>query len=113
MLKHQQKRVGGIIKHNTNVVKNMPATAQAFPGDNVDEGSSPEPPAKKAEPAAGVPAPGKGDAEARAGGGAFRSWAGRHAAVLHGIVGLVKQHQKAGAIIKHNTNVIKSMMAAT
>eukprot|EP00873_Tetraselmis_striata_P043399 jgi/Tetstr1/463663/TSEL_008524.t1 len=41
----QQKRAGGIIKHNTNAVKNMAAT-QAVHGDNVDEGSSPEPPAK-------------------------------------------------------------------
>eukprot|EP00873_Tetraselmis_striata_P043235 jgi/Tetstr1/463499/TSEL_000748.t1 len=42
----QHKRAGGIIKHNTNAVKNMAAT-QAVPGDsNVDEGSSPEPPAK-------------------------------------------------------------------
>eukprot|EP00873_Tetraselmis_striata_P021022 jgi/Tetstr1/441286/TSEL_029537.t1 len=66
MLKHQQKNKapGIIVKHNTNAVKNTAAT-QAFPGDNVDEGSNPEPPpAKKAkqpaEPAAGVPAPGAG-----------------------------------------------------
>eukprot|EP00873_Tetraselmis_striata_P000378 jgi/Tetstr1/420642/TSEL_011730.t1 len=46
VLAQQQKRAGGIIKHNyTNAVKNMAAT-QAVPGDNVDEGSSPEPPAK-------------------------------------------------------------------
>eukprot|EP00873_Tetraselmis_striata_P011525 jgi/Tetstr1/431789/TSEL_021284.t1 len=38
----------GIIKHNPNAVKNLAAT-QAVPGDNVDEGSSPEPPAKKAK----------------------------------------------------------------
>eukprot|EP00873_Tetraselmis_striata_P043634 jgi/Tetstr1/463898/TSEL_008709.t1 len=60
-----EKRAGGIIKHNTNAVKNLAAT-QAVPGDNVDdEGSSPEPPAKKAKqpakPAAvGVPARGRG-----------------------------------------------------
>eukprot|EP00873_Tetraselmis_striata_P027993 jgi/Tetstr1/448257/TSEL_035544.t2 len=36
MLKQQQKRAGGIIKNNTNAVKNQAAT-QAFPGDNVDE----------------------------------------------------------------------------
>eukprot|EP00873_Tetraselmis_striata_P002327 jgi/Tetstr1/422591/TSEL_013398.t1 len=41
-------KAGGIIKHNTNVVKNM-AAMQAFPGDNVDEGSSPESPANKAK----------------------------------------------------------------
>eukprot|EP00873_Tetraselmis_striata_P017112 jgi/Tetstr1/437376/TSEL_026060.t1 len=52
----QQKRAGGIIKHNTSVVKNLAAT-QAVPGANVDEGSSPEPPAKKAKPAAGTPSP--------------------------------------------------------
>eukprot|EP00873_Tetraselmis_striata_P035223 jgi/Tetstr1/455487/TSEL_042316.t1 len=39
-LAQQQKRAGGIIKHNTNAVKNLAAT-QAVPGDNVDEGSSP------------------------------------------------------------------------
>eukprot|EP00873_Tetraselmis_striata_P022995 jgi/Tetstr1/443259/TSEL_031293.t1 len=59
----QQKRAGGIIKHNTNAVKNM-AASQAVPGDNVDKGSSPEPPAKKAKqpakPPAGVPARGRG-----------------------------------------------------
>eukprot|EP00873_Tetraselmis_striata_P029937 jgi/Tetstr1/450201/TSEL_037240.t1 len=66
----QRKRAGGIIKHNTNAVKNLPAT-QAVPGDNVDEGSSPESPAKKAKqpakpaalecrPGAGVvPGPGR------------------------------------------------------
>eukprot|EP00873_Tetraselmis_striata_P035275 jgi/Tetstr1/455539/TSEL_042361.t1 len=62
VLAHQQKRAGGIIKHNTNAVKN-PAATQAIPGDNVDEGNSPEPPAKKAKqpakPAAGVPARGR------------------------------------------------------
>eukprot|EP00873_Tetraselmis_striata_P021336 jgi/Tetstr1/441600/TSEL_029828.t1 len=67
----QQKRAGGIIKHNTNAVKNLAAT-QAVSGDNVDEGSSPEPPAKKAQqpakPAAGVPARGLGGAGARADG---------------------------------------------
>eukprot|EP00873_Tetraselmis_striata_P040378 jgi/Tetstr1/460642/TSEL_005838.t1 len=63
VLKHEQKRAGGVIKYSTNAVKNLAAT-QAFPGDNVDEGSSPEPPAKKAKqpakPAAGVPARGRG-----------------------------------------------------
>eukprot|EP00873_Tetraselmis_striata_P027842 jgi/Tetstr1/448106/TSEL_035404.t1 len=61
VLAQQQKRAGGIIKHNTNAVKNLAAT-QAFSGDNVDEGSSPEPPAKKAEqpakPTVGVSARG-------------------------------------------------------
>eukprot|EP00873_Tetraselmis_striata_P023074 jgi/Tetstr1/443338/TSEL_031353.t1 len=63
VLAQQRKRAGGIIKHNTNAVKNLTAT-QAVPGDNVDEDSSPEPPAKKAKqpakPAAGVPARGRG-----------------------------------------------------
>eukprot|EP00873_Tetraselmis_striata_P043062 jgi/Tetstr1/463326/TSEL_008250.t1 len=81
---NQQKRAGGIIKHNTNAVKNLAAT-QAVPGDNVDEGSSPEPPAKKAKqpakPAAGGLARGRGGAGARAGGGALGSRAGRRAAV--------------------------------
>eukprot|EP00873_Tetraselmis_striata_P000903 jgi/Tetstr1/421167/TSEL_012210.t1 len=58
-LKQYYKKAGGIIKHNTNVVKNLAAT-QDFPSDNVDEGNSPEPPAKKAKQptkaAAGVPA---------------------------------------------------------
>eukprot|EP00873_Tetraselmis_striata_P007659 jgi/Tetstr1/427923/TSEL_017998.t1 len=76
VLAQQQKRVGGIIKHNTNAVKNLAAT-QAVPGDNVDEGSSPEPPAKKAKqpakPAAGGLAQGRGGAGARAGGGALGS----------------------------------------
>jgi len=49
VLAQQQKRAGGIIKHNTNAVKNLAASTQAVPGDNVDEGSSPEPPAKKAK----------------------------------------------------------------
>eukprot|EP00873_Tetraselmis_striata_P010496 jgi/Tetstr1/430760/TSEL_020545.t1 len=38
----------GIITHSTNAVKNL-AAAQAFPRDNVDEGSSQERPAKKAK----------------------------------------------------------------
>eukprot|EP00873_Tetraselmis_striata_P009923 jgi/Tetstr1/430187/TSEL_020018.t1 len=84
VLAQQQKRAGGIIKHNTNPVKNLAAT-QAAPGDTVDEGSSPEPSAKKAKqpakPAAGVPARGRGGAGARAGGGTFGSRAGRRAAV--------------------------------
>eukprot|EP00873_Tetraselmis_striata_P040851 jgi/Tetstr1/461115/TSEL_006254.t1 len=83
-----QKRAGGIIKHNSNAVKNLAAT-QAFPGENVDEGNSPEPRAKKAKqpakPAAGVPARGRGDAKAKAGGGAFGSRAGRQTAVLAAI----------------------------
>eukprot|EP00873_Tetraselmis_striata_P033118 jgi/Tetstr1/453382/TSEL_003965.t1 len=81
----EPKRAGGIIKHSTNAVKNMAAT-QAVPGDNVDEGGSPEPPAKKqakqpAKPAAGGPARGRGGAGARAGGGAFGLRAARRAAV--------------------------------
>eukprot|EP00873_Tetraselmis_striata_P005308 jgi/Tetstr1/425572/TSEL_015995.t1 len=84
VLAQQQKRAGGIIKHNTNAVKNLAGT-QAVPGDNVDEGSRPEAPAKKtnqpAKPATGVPARGRGGAGAKAGGGAFGSRDGRHAAV--------------------------------
>eukprot|EP00873_Tetraselmis_striata_P009174 jgi/Tetstr1/429438/TSEL_019348.t1 len=76
VLAQQHKRAGGIIKHNA--VKNMAAT-QAVPdnvlGDNVDEGNSPKPPAKKAKqpakPAAGGLARGRGGAGARAGGGAL------------------------------------------
>eukprot|EP00873_Tetraselmis_striata_P007247 jgi/Tetstr1/427511/TSEL_017637.t1 len=84
MLKQPLKRAGGFIKHNTNAVKNL-AAMQAFPGDNVDEGSSSEPPAKKAKPpaakpAGGVPARGRGGVGARAGGGVFGSRAGRQAA---------------------------------
>eukprot|EP00873_Tetraselmis_striata_P016063 jgi/Tetstr1/436327/TSEL_025165.t1 len=79
-----EKRTGGILKHNTNAVNNLAAT-QAVPGDNVDEGCCPEPPAKKvkqpAKPGAGVPSRGRGCAGARAGGGAFGSRAGRRAAV--------------------------------
>eukprot|EP00873_Tetraselmis_striata_P012486 jgi/Tetstr1/432750/TSEL_022116.t1 len=75
----QMKRAGGIIKRNTNAVKNL-AARQAVLGDNVDEGSSPEPPAKKtkqpAKPAGGGPARGRGGDGARAGGGAFGSRAG-------------------------------------
>eukprot|EP00873_Tetraselmis_striata_P041862 jgi/Tetstr1/462126/TSEL_007194.t1 len=74
VLAQQQKRAGGIIKHNTNAVKNLAAT-QAVPGDNVDEGNSPEPPAKKvkqpAKPSARGPARGRGGTGARAGGGAL------------------------------------------
>eukprot|EP00873_Tetraselmis_striata_P008691 jgi/Tetstr1/428955/TSEL_018930.t1 len=80
VLAQKQMRAGGIIKHNTNAVKTMAAT-QAVPGDNVDEGNSPEPPAKKAKqpakPAAGVPARGRGGAGAMVGGGAFGSRAAR------------------------------------
>eukprot|EP00873_Tetraselmis_striata_P022852 jgi/Tetstr1/443116/TSEL_031172.t1 len=79
VLAQQQKRVSGIIKHNTNAVKNMAAT-QAVPGDNVDEGSSPEPPTKKAKrlakPAVGGRARCRGGAGARAGGEALGSRAG-------------------------------------
>eukprot|EP00873_Tetraselmis_striata_P014990 jgi/Tetstr1/435254/TSEL_024173.t1 len=77
VLAQQQKRAGGIIKHNTNAVKNLAAT-QAVPGDNVDEGSSPEPPAKRPSsppsrrlegwPRAGV-VPGPGRAVGRSGRG--------------------------------------------
>eukprot|EP00873_Tetraselmis_striata_P001475 jgi/Tetstr1/421739/TSEL_001198.t1 len=81
--RNNSQRAGGIIKHNTNAVKNMAAT-QAVPRD-VDEGSSPEPPAKKAKqpakPAAGGLARGRGGAGAKAGGGALGSRAGRRAAV--------------------------------
>eukprot|EP00873_Tetraselmis_striata_P018033 jgi/Tetstr1/438297/TSEL_026864.t1 len=84
VLAQQQKRAGDIIKHNPNAVKNLTAT-QAVPGDNVDEGSSPEPPARKAKqpakPAAGGLVGGRGGAGARAGGGALGSRAGRRAAV--------------------------------
>eukprot|EP00873_Tetraselmis_striata_P002558 jgi/Tetstr1/422822/TSEL_013613.t1 len=84
VLAQQQKRAGVIIKNNTNAVKNMAAT-QAFPGDNLDEGSSPEPPASKAKHpanhAAGVPARGRGGTRARAGGGAFGLRDVRQAAV--------------------------------
>eukprot|EP00873_Tetraselmis_striata_P007459 jgi/Tetstr1/427723/TSEL_017847.t1 len=79
VLEQQKKMAGGIIKHNTNAVKTNLAATQAVPGDNVDEGSSPEPPAEKAKqpakpPVAGVPARGRGgSAGARAGGGAFGS----------------------------------------
>eukprot|EP00873_Tetraselmis_striata_P041854 jgi/Tetstr1/462118/TSEL_007186.t1 len=69
-LKQHQKKAGGIIKHNTNAVKSL-AAKQAFAGDNVEEGSSPEPPTKKAKqpakPAAGVPARGRGGAGAKVG----------------------------------------------
>eukprot|EP00873_Tetraselmis_striata_P042848 jgi/Tetstr1/463112/TSEL_008046.t1 len=92
------KRAGGIIKHNTNAVKNRRAATQAFPGDNVDEGGSPEPPAKEAKqpakPEAGVPARGRGDARAKAGGGAFGSWAGRQAAVA-AVAGAAIREQQA------------------
>eukprot|EP00873_Tetraselmis_striata_P005455 jgi/Tetstr1/425719/TSEL_016139.t1 len=85
MLKHHQKKAGGVINHNTNVVKNLAAT-QAFPGENVDEGSTPEPQAKKAmQPAKlvpGVPARGRGGAGARAGGGVFGSRAARQTAAM-------------------------------
>eukprot|EP00873_Tetraselmis_striata_P044549 jgi/Tetstr1/464813/TSEL_009552.t1 len=54
---------GRHLKHNTNAVKNLAATP-VFHGDNVDEGNSPELPAKKAKqpgkPAAGVPSRGRG-----------------------------------------------------
>eukprot|EP00873_Tetraselmis_striata_P025161 jgi/Tetstr1/445425/TSEL_033207.t1 len=85
VLAQQQKRAGGIINHNTNAVKNLAAT-QAVPGDNDDEGSSPEPPANKkakqpAKPAARVPARGRGGAGAKADGGAFVSRGGRQTAV--------------------------------
>eukprot|EP00873_Tetraselmis_striata_P016202 jgi/Tetstr1/436466/TSEL_025294.t1 len=85
-LKQHQKKTGGIIKHNTNAVKNMAATrTQALPGDNVDEGTRPEPPAKKTkqpdQPAATVPARGRGGAGVRVGGGPFGSRASRQAAM--------------------------------
>eukprot|EP00873_Tetraselmis_striata_P002099 jgi/Tetstr1/422363/TSEL_013203.t1 len=65
VLKQNQKKVGGIVKHNTNAVKNEAAT-QAFviPGDNVYKGSSLEPTSRKAKQpvnlAARVPARGRG-----------------------------------------------------
>eukprot|EP00873_Tetraselmis_striata_P025861 jgi/Tetstr1/446125/TSEL_033725.t1 len=99
VLAQQQNRAGGIIKHNTNAVKKLAAT-QAVPGDNVDEGSSPEPPAKKAKqpakPAAGVPTRGWGGAGARAGGWAFGSRGGRHAAVA--AAASTRREQQAAAV---------------
>eukprot|EP00873_Tetraselmis_striata_P027392 jgi/Tetstr1/447656/TSEL_035014.t1 len=94
VLAHQQKRAGGIIKHNTHAVKNLAAT-QAVHGDNVDEGSSPEPPDKKAKqpakPAAGVPARGRGGAGAKVGGGAF-AWRGGRKAAVAAAASTHKQH---------------------
>eukprot|EP00873_Tetraselmis_striata_P039971 jgi/Tetstr1/460235/TSEL_005550.t1 len=77
MLKQQQKEAAGSIKHNTNAVKNL-AAMQAVSDDNVDEGSSPEPPAQRAKqpakPAAEVPARVRlGGGGAKAGGGALGS----------------------------------------
>eukprot|EP00873_Tetraselmis_striata_P009645 jgi/Tetstr1/429909/TSEL_019774.t1 len=77
MLKQQQKEAAGSIKHNTNAVKNL-AAMQAVSDDNVDEGSSTEPPAKRAKqpakPAAEVPARVRlGGGGAKAGGGALGS----------------------------------------
>eukprot|EP00873_Tetraselmis_striata_P018960 jgi/Tetstr1/439224/TSEL_027666.t1 len=57
----QNNKACGIIKHNSNAVKNLSTSTQAlFPGDNVDEGSSPELPAKKAKQPANEPAAGTG-----------------------------------------------------
>eukprot|EP00873_Tetraselmis_striata_P028741 jgi/Tetstr1/449005/TSEL_036230.t1 len=76
----RQKRAGDI-----GTTPALVATQAVHPGDNVDEGGSPEPPAKKAKqpakPAAGGPARGRDGAGARAGGGALVSQAGRRAAV--------------------------------
>eukprot|EP00873_Tetraselmis_striata_P001517 jgi/Tetstr1/421781/TSEL_012684.t1 len=67
VLKQQQQKKGGIIvKHNTNAVNNLAAT-QPFPGDNVDKGSSLEPPAKRAKQPA---KPAARDMECRPGPGA-------------------------------------------
>eukprot|EP00873_Tetraselmis_striata_P007404 jgi/Tetstr1/427668/TSEL_017793.t1 len=97
VMAQQQKRAGGIIKHNTNAIKNMAAT-QAVPGDNVDEGSSPEPPARKGEPpakpAVGVPARGRAGAGAMAGSGAFESRGGRLGPVA---AAASTREQKAGS----------------
>eukprot|EP00873_Tetraselmis_striata_P004868 jgi/Tetstr1/425132/TSEL_015594.t1 len=97
VMAQQQKRAGGIMKHNTNAIKNMAAT-QAVPGDNVDEGSSPEPPARKgeppAEPAVGVPARGRAGAGAMAGSGAFESRGGRLGPVA---AAASTREQKAGS----------------
>eukprot|EP00873_Tetraselmis_striata_P008113 jgi/Tetstr1/428377/TSEL_018411.t1 len=102
VLKQQQKKAGGIIKQNTNAVKNLAAT-QVFPGDNVDEGSSPEPSAKKAKqpakPAAGVLAPGGGGAWARARGETFGSRAGRRTsmAVAAAVTREREAHRRGGS----------------
>eukprot|EP00873_Tetraselmis_striata_P006947 jgi/Tetstr1/427211/TSEL_017399.t1 len=77
----------------TNAVKNL-AAMEAFPDDNVDNGSSPEPLAKQpAKPAVGVPARGRGGAEAKAGGGAFGSRAGRRAAVASVVAAATHEQQ--------------------
>eukprot|EP00873_Tetraselmis_striata_P021775 jgi/Tetstr1/442039/TSEL_030220.t1 len=47
---HSEAAVGGTIKHNTDAVKNLAAT-QAFPDDNVDDSSSPEPPGQEGQAA--------------------------------------------------------------
>eukprot|EP00873_Tetraselmis_striata_P029282 jgi/Tetstr1/449546/TSEL_036634.t2 len=85
LLKQHHKTAGGVIKHNTNAVKSMAAT-QAFSGDDVDEGRSPEPLAKKAKqpakPAVGVvPVRGRAGAGARAGCRPAGSRDGRQTAV--------------------------------
>eukprot|EP00873_Tetraselmis_striata_P013629 jgi/Tetstr1/433893/TSEL_023073.t1 len=96
VLAQQQKRAGGIIKHNTNAVKNLAAT-QAVPGDNVDEGSSPEPPAKKAKqpakPAAGGLAQGHGGAGAVPGLGRAVGRSGRGPAA---VAAAATREQQAG-----------------
>eukprot|EP00873_Tetraselmis_striata_P017589 jgi/Tetstr1/437853/TSEL_026493.t1 len=65
VLRQPHKKSGGIIKHNTNAVKNLAAT-QAFLGDNVDEGSIPGDPGQEVQAArqagswSAGPGPGRG-----------------------------------------------------
>eukprot|EP00873_Tetraselmis_striata_P006634 jgi/Tetstr1/426898/TSEL_017111.t1 len=61
---------------SSSTVKSMAAT-QAFPGDNVDEGNSPEPPAKKA-----AKQPAKKPAAGGAGPGRMRCWGHEHAHLM-------------------------------
>eukprot|EP00873_Tetraselmis_striata_P006707 jgi/Tetstr1/426971/TSEL_017184.t1 len=83
MTPHSEGAEGGsIIKHNNNARGQEPGrhASRLQGGDDVNEGNSPEPLAKKAKPsakpAAGVPVRGRGGDGAIAGGGAFGSRAG-------------------------------------
>eukprot|EP00873_Tetraselmis_striata_P006942 jgi/Tetstr1/427206/TSEL_017394.t1 len=84
VLRQHQKKPGGIIKHNTNAVKNLAAT-QAFTGDNYLTSTRaaiariPRPRRPSSPPSQRMecrPIQGRGDAGARARGGAGARAAG-------------------------------------
>eukprot|EP00873_Tetraselmis_striata_P026717 jgi/Tetstr1/446981/TSEL_034439.t1 len=77
----QQKRAGGIIKHNTNAVKNLAAKRKPSPATTSTRAVAQSPRPRRPSSPLSRRLDSRSGAGARAGGGAHRSWAGRRVAV--------------------------------